>query len=143
MKIQQTFDLGSHQEVTREMSVRFGQSHELPPQPPYRVDPTVRHNHRARKHTKAFRQHMVELVRGGHTPAQLAGTFRCGKQSIASWVALDTVERARGEKSALVGVNERNELARLRQENEKLKASVREVLARVSDASERLMGQAA
>ena len=34
-----------------------------------------------------FRQQMIELVRAGKTPAELAREFECTAQTIANWVS--------------------------------------------------------
>ena len=66
-----------------------------------------------------FRRQLVELVRSGRTPEDLAREFEPTAQSILNWVRQadrDTGRRADGPTSA-----EREELARLRRENQRLR----------------------
>jgi len=61
-----------------------------------------------------FRQRIVELVRKGRTPEELARQFEPSAQAIRNWVkqaALDTGERTDG-----LTTEERDELRRLRRE---------------------------
>ena len=79
-----------------------------------------------------FRQQMVELVRAGRKPAELAREFNCTAQSIATWVAhaaADSGKPVRG-KDVLSSV-EREELARLRRENKRLQQE-RDILAKAT-----------
>lgn len=76
---------------------------------------------------------MVELVRAGRTPAELAREFKCTAKSIATWVARAAADRgaaARAGKDALTSV-EREELNRLRRENRQLKME-RDILAKAT-----------
>ncbi|MFJ2028614.1 transposase [Streptosporangium sp. NPDC087985] len=66
-----------------------------------------------------FRRQMVELVRAGRSPEELAKEFEPSAQSIRTWVRqadLDDGRRQDGLTSA-----ERDELARLRRENKILR----------------------
>ncbi|MGN9787951.1 transposase [Nonomuraea sp. ZG12] len=66
-----------------------------------------------------FRRQMVELVRAGRTPEELAKEFQPSAQSIRTWVRqadLDDGRRQDGLTSA-----EKDELARLRRENKILR----------------------
>ncbi|SNR96720.1 transposase [Streptosporangium subroseum] len=66
-----------------------------------------------------FRRQMVELVRAGRSPEELAKEFQPSAQSIRLWVRqadLDQGRRDDGLTSA-----ERDELARLRRENKILR----------------------
>ena len=79
-----------------------------------------------------FRQQMVELVRAGRKPAELAREFNCTAQSIATWVAqaaADSGKPVRG-KEVLTSA-EREELARLRRENKRLQQE-RDILAKAT-----------
>lgn len=58
-----------------------------------------------------FRQQMVELVRSGRTPEELAREFEPSPQTIRNWVAQLDVDDGRGEG---VPSDEKAELARLR-----------------------------
>jgi transposase len=76
-----------------------------------------------------FRQQMVDLVRAGRKPGELAAEFGCTAQSVANWVAQaqrDTGERKDGLSSA-----ERDELVRLRRENKQLRTE-REILSKAA-----------
>jgi transposase len=81
-----------------------------------------------------FKQQMVELVRAGRTPAQLAREFKCSAQSISTWVARDAADNAkpqRGRARDVLSSAEREELARLRRENRQLKME-RDILAKAT-----------
>ena len=76
-----------------------------------------------------FRQQLVELVRAGRTPEELAKEFEPSAESIRNWVKQadrDDGLRADGLTSA-----EREELARLRRENRQLKQE-REILSKAA-----------
>jgi transposase-like protein len=74
-----------------------------------------------------FRRQMVDLVRSGRTPEELAREFEPTAQSISTWVKQadrDAGKRIDGPTSA-----EREELARLRRESHRLRQE-RDILAR-------------
>jgi transposase len=76
-----------------------------------------------------FRRQMVELVRAGREPEQLAKEFEPTAQAIRNWVKqadLDEGKREDGLTSA-----EREELRRLRRENRQLREE-REILAKAA-----------
>jgi transposase len=76
-----------------------------------------------------FRRQMVELVRSGRAPEDLAREFEPTAQSISTWVkqaARDAGKRADGPTSA-----EREELARLRRDNHRLRQE-RDILAKAA-----------
>jgi transposase len=76
-----------------------------------------------------FRRQMVELVRSGRTPEELAREFEPTAQSISTWVKQaerDAGRRADGPTSA-----EREELTRLRRENHRLRQE-RHILAKAA-----------
>ncbi len=76
-----------------------------------------------------FRRQMVELVRAGRTPEELAREFEPTAQSIGNWVRqadLDEGLRKDGLTTA-----EREELNRLRRENRQLRQE-REILAKAA-----------
>ncbi len=76
-----------------------------------------------------FRRQMVELVRSGRTPEELSREFEPTAQSIWSWVKQaerDAGKRADGPSSA-----EKEELARLRRENHRLRQE-RDILAKAA-----------
>jgi transposase len=79
-----------------------------------------------------FRQQMVELVRAGRKPAELAREFGCSAQSISTWfarAATDSGEPVRGKD--VLSSAEREELVRLRRENRQLKME-RDILAKAT-----------
>jgi transposase len=72
-----------------------------------------------RPYPSTFRRQMIELVRRGRTPEQLAGEFEPSAHAIRLWVkqeALDTGQRTDG-----IPTDEREELRRLRRENRQLR----------------------
>ena len=76
-----------------------------------------------------FRRQMVELVRSGRNPEQLAREFEPTAQSIRNWVAqadLDDGLRSDGLTTA-----EREELRRLRRDNRRLREE-REILKKAA-----------
>ncbi|HEX7375437.1 MAG TPA: IS3 family transposase, partial [Steroidobacteraceae bacterium] len=81
-----------------------------------------------------FRRQMVELVRAGRDPADLAREFEPSAQAIRNWVA--EADRAEGRREAkpatadpALTAAEREELARLRRENKQLRLE-RDILSR-------------
>ena len=83
-----------------------------------------------------FRRQMVELVRAGRDPADLAREFEPSAQAIRNWVAAaDRQEGRREVKPAPAGATlnpaEREELARLRRENKQLRQE-RDILSRAA-----------
>ena len=79
-----------------------------------------------------FRQQMIELVRAGKTPAELAREFECTAQTIANWVGQEAIDRG-GPLPGKDGLSsaEREELNRLRRENRQLKME-RDILAKAT-----------
>ena len=80
-----------------------------------------------------FRRQMVELVRAGRDPTDLAREFEPSRQAIQGWVAqADRAEGRREEKSE-VGLTsaEREELTRLRREVRQLRLE-RDILSRAT-----------
>jgi transposase len=79
-----------------------------------------------------FRRQMVELVRAGRDPADLAREFEPTAQSICHWVTqADRQEGRREEKGDALGTAERDELVRLRRENKQLRLE-RDILSRAA-----------
>jgi transposase len=72
---------------------------------------------------------MVELVRSGRDPAQLAREFEPSSGSIHTWVA--QAERDEGRRDDGLTTDERGELARLRRENRQLREE-REILKKAA-----------
>ena len=66
-----------------------------------------------------FRQQMVDLVRSGRAPEDLAREFEPSSQAIRTWVA--QAGRDGGERSDGLRTEERDELRRLRRENRRLR----------------------
>ena len=76
-----------------------------------------------------FRQQMVELVRSGRTPGELAREFEPSAQAIRNWVA--QAGRDGGERADGLWSEEGEELRRLRRENRRLREE-REILAKAT-----------
>ena len=76
-----------------------------------------------------FRRQMVELVRAGRTPEELAREFEPSAQAIRNWVAQS--ERDSGVRNDGLTTAEREELRRLRRENRQLKVE-REILSKAA-----------
>jgi transposase len=66
-----------------------------------------------------FRRQMIELIRAGGTPEQLAKVFEPSAQAIRNWVA--QADRDEGRREDGLTTVEREELNRLRRENRQLK----------------------
>ena len=76
----------------------------------------------AKKHppyAPEFRRQMIELVRAGRTPEELAKEFEPSAQAIRNWVA--QADRDEGRREDGLTTAEREELNRLRRENRQLK----------------------
>jgi transposase len=82
-----------------------------------------------------FRRQIVELVRAGRSPSELAREFEPSVQAIRNWVAEAGRQEGRlpssPAASAGLTANEREELARLRHENKQLKLE-RDILSRAT-----------
>ena len=76
-----------------------------------------------------FRRQMVELVRSGRSPEELAKEFEPSGPSIRSWVKQADLEEGRREDGLTTA--EREELVRLRRENRQLREE-REILAKAA-----------
>ena len=79
-----------------------------------------------------FRRQMVELVRAGRDPDDLAREFEPTGQSIRSWVA--QAARNEGRQEELIpglAAAERDELVRLRRENKQLRLE-RDILSKAA-----------
>jgi transposase len=82
-----------------------------------------------KRYSAEFQQQMVRLARAGRTPEDLGREFEPSAQAIRNWVKqaeLDAGTRTDGLKS-----EEREELARLRRENARLKEE-REILSKAA-----------
>lgn len=76
-----------------------------------------------------FRERMVELVRAGRSPEELAKEFEPSAQAIRNWVAQAARDEGRGDDGLTTA--ERAELSRLRRENKQLKLE-REILSKAA-----------
>ena len=80
-----------------------------------------------------FRRQVVDLVRAGRDPADLAREFEPSAQAIRNWVV--QADRQEGRREAVQPValtaTERDELARLRRENKQLRVE-RDILSRAA-----------
>jgi transposase len=76
-----------------------------------------------------FRQQMVELVRAGRTPNELALEFEPTAESIRNWVKQAEIDE--GQRTDGLTTDEKQELARLRRENKQLRLE-REILAKAT-----------
>ena len=76
-----------------------------------------------------FRQQMVELVRAGRTPNELAQEFEPTAESIRNWVKQAEIDE--GQRPDGLTTDEKQELARLRRENKQLRME-REILAKAT-----------
>ena len=82
-----------------------------------------------------FRRQMVELVRAGRDPADLAREFEPSSRAIRNWVAQadrqDSGREAKPAADAGLSAAEREELSRLRRENKQLRLE-RDILSRAT-----------
>ena len=76
-----------------------------------------------------FRQRIVELVRAGRSPTELAREFEPSAESINAWVKQANLDEGRREGG--LTTQEREELRRLRRENRQLRLE-REILAKAA-----------
>jgi transposase len=86
----------------------------------------------ARKHppyTPEFRRQMIELVRSGRRPEQLAKEFEPTAQAIRNWVA--QADRDGGSRDDGLKTEERDEINRLRRENRQLELE-RDILSKAA-----------
>ena len=81
------------------------------------------------RYTPEFRRQMVDLVRAGRVPAQLAREFNLSAWTIGSWVRQAARDEGKGDGG--LSTAEREELTRLRRENRKLKLE-REILSKAA-----------
>ncbi len=76
-----------------------------------------------------FRRQIVDLVRAGRLPEELATEFEPTAQSIRNWVAQSARDARRGDGGLTTA--EREELNRLRRENRQLRLE-REILSKAA-----------
>jgi transposase len=80
-------------------------------------------------YTPEFRRQIIELVRAGRSPDELAKEFEPTAQSIRNWVA--QAERDGGRRDDGLSSAERDELGRLRRENRQLRLE-RDILSKAA-----------
>ena len=80
-------------------------------------------------YTPEFRRQMIELVRAGRSPDELAKEFEPTAQSIRNWVA--QADRDAGGREDGLSSSERDELSRLRRENRQLRQE-RDILSKAA-----------
>jgi len=79
-----------------------------------------------------FRRQLVDLVRAGRDPDDLAREFEPTVQSIRNWIAkADKKEGRREEVLPVLSAVERDELSRLRRENRQLRVE-RDILSKAA-----------
>jgi transposase len=76
-----------------------------------------------------FRREAVELLRAGRTPRELAQSLGVSEQTLRNWRRQDQVDRH--ERDDGITTDEREELARLRRENQRLRQE-RDLLKRAA-----------
>ena len=76
-----------------------------------------------------FRRQLVELVRAGRNPAELAREFEVSANSVRNWVRQADLDEGRREDG--LSSDEREELRRLRRENRQLREE-REILKKAA-----------
>ena len=76
-----------------------------------------------------YRRQMVELVRSGRTPGELAREFECSVSVIRNWVR--QADRDQGRREDGLTSSELEELRRLRRENRQLREE-REILKKAA-----------
>src|SRR6267142_2435183 len=81
------------------------------------------------RYTPEYRRRMIELVRAGRSPDELAKEFEPTAQSIRNWVA--QADRDAGSRSDGLSSTERDELSRLRRENRQLRLE-RDILSKAA-----------
>ena len=87
---------------------------------------------RTKAYSAQFREQMVELVKAGRVPAELAREFGCSANSILNWVnQAQGREKAKAPAQPALSGNERDELLRLRRENKQLQLE-RDILAKAT-----------
>jgi transposase len=83
----------------------------------------------AKRYPKEFRRQMVELHRAGRTLSELSREFGPSQWAISRWVKQADRDEGRGDGG--LSTAEREELARLRRENKRLRIE-REILSKAA-----------
>jgi len=81
------------------------------------------------KYPEEYRRRLIELVRSGRTPEELARKFDPSAQTIRNWAA--QADRDEGRRTDGMTTQEREELRQLRRENEVLREE-REILKKAA-----------
>ena len=81
------------------------------------------------RYAPEYRRQMVELVRTGRTPGELAREFECSAQAIRNWVR--QADRDEGRREDGLTSSELEELRQLRRENRRLREE-REILKKAA-----------
>lgn len=76
-----------------------------------------------------FRQQILELVRAGRTPDELAAEFEPTAQTIRNWIKQSELDH--GQRRDGLTSDEKSELSRLRKENKQLRLE-REILSKAA-----------
>ncbi len=82
-----------------------------------------------KRYSVELQEQMVRLVRAGRTPKELGREFEPSEQTIRNWVK--QAELDEGSRTDGLKTEEREELARLRRENARLKEE-REILSKAA-----------
>jgi len=80
-------------------------------------------------YSKEFRQQILELIRAGRTPDELAEEFEPTAQTIRNWIKQSELDH--GQRHDGLTSDEKAELARLRKENKQLRLE-REILSKAA-----------
>ena len=80
-------------------------------------------------HPPEFRRKIVELVRSGRNASEVARQYGISRQAIGHWVKQHDLQS--GPRKEELTTNERDELARLRRENKRLKME-QEILSKAA-----------
>ena len=88
-----------------------------------------RGTHRRRSYPLEFRNQLIELVRAGRSPEELAKEFEPSAQTIRNWVA--QADRDAGSRTDGLTTSEQEEIKRLRREVKQLRLE-REILAKAA-----------
>jgi transposase len=80
-------------------------------------------------YSSEFRRQMVELIRAGRTPEELAREFEPSAQAIRNWAKQSDIDEGRREDGLTSA--EREELRHLRRENRQLRQE-REILSKAA-----------